>query len=120
MLNPGHKHAYLQALDGIDHEIDKLTLGSKQHTANARKAMGEGEETPEHEAGESDGMEKSEHAVAGIDPQTGEKNPERMHYQRGHQYDGKGAPGGHTEHPFGQRGQGGFSRKPLFGKRFAR
>ena len=118
MLNSAHKQKYLQALDGVDQEIDKLTLGSKTHTAAARAAMGE--ESPQHEEGESASMEKSEHEIAGVDPHTGEKSTAPTHYQKGQQYDGKGAPGGHTEHPFGQRGAGGMSRKPLFGKRFAR
>lgn len=120
MLNSAHKRAYLQALDGVDHEIDRLTLGSKQHTAAARAAMNE--ESPEHEAGEDPSMEKAEHEVAGVDPHTGEKNPSKTHYQHGGNYEGKGSPGGHTEHPFGRRGEGGnglMSRKPLFGKRFA-
>ena len=118
MLNSAHKHAYLQALDGVDKEIDKLSLGSKQHTATARASIGE--ESPEHEAGESAEVEKAEHMAAGTDPHTGDQNPEKTHYQHGEQYEGKGAPGGHTEHPFGQRGVGGMSRTPLFGKRFAR
>ena len=103
----------------MDHEIDKLTLGSKQHTAAARASMGE--ESPEHEDGEAADVEKAEHEVAGTDPHTGEKSTNKTHYQKGAQYEGKGAPGGHTEHPFGQRGgSGGMSRKPLFGNRFSR
>lgn len=120
MLNSAHKHMYLQALDGIDHEIDRLTLSGKKHTAAARAAAS-GEETPEHEAGESPDLEKAEHEVAGVDPHTGEQNPEKVQYQHGHGYEGKDAPGGHAQHPFGHRGEvaGPFSRRPLFGKRFA-
>lgn len=114
MLNPAHKQAYLQALDGVDHEIDKLSLASKQHTANARSSMGAEQSTEQEEPPE---QEVSEHA-AGVDPHTGEENPEHQQYKHGAQYDGKGNPGGHSGHPFGQRG--GMSRTPLFGKRFTR
>ena len=116
MLNPAHKHAFLQALDGVDQEIDRLTLGSKQHTQTARAALDDekSELKPDDEAAEQ---------AAGVDPRTGEVNPEKVHYKQGADYEGKGDPGGHANHPFGQRGvnsMSGMSRKPLFGKRFAR
>lgn len=116
MMHPAHKKAFLQALDGVDHEIDKLTLGSKQHTASARAAAAsEASEGQEPEGEKPDGD-----APAGVDPSTGEKNTGHVKYRHESPYEGKDNPGGHADHPFGRRGVGGVSQKPLFGKRFTR
>ena len=111
MFNRAHSQHFLDALDGVDQKIDEFTLSAKGHTADARQQMSEGQE---HESTEP---------PAGTDPHTGEENMQHEHYRHGANYDGKGQPGGHDGHPFAARGAGeggAMSRKPLFGKRFAR